>query len=367
MDIFKTILENELAVRTFDYPEDEGEAAPHRQNASERILHFGTSRHPGTGNMLVYGIDLNTLSPEDISILMNPEYLDYAWEVKDPIKRRDRLINIINREEGNLEPKGGAEEVDGGPGYKLVFGRGPAEYHEKRKVMTSTGEETIDDPHFSRTSSWKSYYLGDVDAREIIMLDLKDFRKVLNKLDEVEDDYTFANLNDNYLRSVSETDEAKSISGDDITHEEVPDEIDPDFVDEEPIEPDDIEKADAKEVEPEVDVDVKFEPDDLETGKVETDFEPEPEVTARERPDIDEKPKFEKPKKAEKTKLTPDIEKAIDKRIEQEIEKLKEPEPVEEPEEESEEEPEPVEEGLKPVDPIIESVTSAWKEAGLWG
>lgn len=323
-DNFKTILEQELGIRTFEYPEDEG----HALNVTDRILHFGTAQHPTSGNRLVYGLDLNALTADDLAILMKPEYLKYAWEAKgNPRRMRDRLIRIINQKEGPLPPKGGAEEPSGGPGYRLVYGRGPAEYHAEKK----TDFGYIEAPHFSRTSAWKTYYPGQIDSKEIMVLDLDDFRNVLHGLHEAGDEYTIANLSDDYLRTVSETGESQPIKPEDIVYDEPEDHIDPDFVDEKPIEPDEIDKAKAKEVEePEVDVEFEPEPEDrIEKGQIETEFEPEVEVDVKEKPDIDvdvdEEPDIEVEAEFEpeepKTDLEPDISKAIDKRIRAEREK----------------------------------------------
>lgn len=352
MTNFDVLLEKELAVKAFDYPEEDGELE-RGSSSTERILNFGTARHPNTGNMLTYGLDLNTLTPEDASILMNPEYLEYAWKSNDPIQRRDRLIEIINRKEDkSLEPKDVGEEPSGTKGYRLVFKRGPAEYREKRRITTPEGEKLVPEPHMSSTSSWKSFMADKIKDREMILLDVNPFRKILDKLEDHDDEYTFKNLTDDYLRQASETGEAPEIEPEDIKYEDPEDYVDPDIVDTEPIKPSEIDKAKAKEIE-EPEVDVKFEPDtDIDTGEVETEFEPEIEIEPKIEP---EEPEVE---------LEPDIEKAIEKRVRDEVEnEIKDKiDEIEEPEEPEEEEPEPE---LEETAEIEESINKALLDAGL--
>jgi hypothetical protein len=367
MSVFDVLLEKELAIKAFDYPEESGQLE-RGGTATERILNFGTSRHPGTGNALTHGLDLNTLTAEDAAILLKPEYLEHAWKSGDPIERRDRLIAIINRNEASLDSKGdGAEEGKGGVGYNLMFKRGPAEHHDQRRIMTPQGEKLVDEPHESHTSSWKDYKQGKVRDREIIVLDLDPFRKVLGQLDAADEDYTFKNLTDDYLRNAGDTGEAIPINPDDIMYGEPAAHENPEFVDEQPIEPAEIDAAKAKEVPPEPAVDVKFEPEtDIATGEVGSEFKPTPMVTAKERPDIDIEPTFttKKEPKPKKIELAPDLEKAIDRRVKQEVEKEIEEIP-EEPELET-----AIDQRIEPdmdeePEKIEESINRALSEAGL--
>ena len=347
MSQFNVMLEKALAIKTFDYPNTNGKLNRNPINA-ERILHFGTARHPTTGNMLTYGIDLNTLTPDDLAILMKPEYLAYAWQVSNPIKRRDRLINIINKNERKLKAKTGiGEEGFGDIGHRLVFKRGPAEYHEKRKILTPTGEKLEDDPHYNRTSSWKSFYANDVKNREMILLDLNSFHNTLKQLNKLGPDYTFNNLSDDYLRKASESGKSEPIDPDDIIYDKSEEEenVKPELVDEEPIDMDEVEETEATEVELEPDIDVKIEPEtDIETGKIETKFEPEIKAqepkTKMPQPKIDYETKKTKGFKPKLNLSIEPLEKSIDKRL-KEIEQLpEEPLKKKEPEGELPKEPE---------------------------
>jgi hypothetical protein len=366
---FDLLLEQELAVKAFDYPEETG-LLKRGSGATERILNFGTQRHPNTGNVLTYGLDLNTLTAEDAAILLNPEYLTYAWKSKDPIQRRNRLIHIINQNERRLSPKGdGAEEGTGTIGYKLIFKRGPPEHHDKRRLSTPTGNMDVEEPHSSRTSSWKSYDRGKMRDREIIMLDLEPFMNVLNKLHGADKDYTFKNLSDDYLRKASETGKADPIKPDDIIYDEPEEFAKPEIVDTTPVKPAEIDKAKAKEVvEPEVKA--EFEPETkLATKEVETEFEPEPRVAVKAKPEVKVEPKLEPPEVKVEPEVKPrpkpePIEKAIDRRVRREVEAPR-PEPEIEPEPELgraidrkiTREPEPEE--------IEDNIDVALEEAGL--
>jgi hypothetical protein len=325
MSSLKLIAEvNNVGIKAFDYPGDDNKGG----DATERVLVFGTQKHPGTGNNLTYGIDLNTLTASDLEILMNPDYLEYAWESKDPIERRDRLIKIINANESTLDPRtDGAEREEGSVGYRLIFKRGPAEHHERREVDTATGPKMVDDSHFSGTSSWKSYLATNINNREMILVNVDQFRDVLKKLDEVDEDYTIADLSDDYMRDLSENGVARPIEPDDITIEEPEDDVDPEFVDDTPIGPDEIDDAEAQEIKPEVEIDAEFEdePEDV----IDVEEEPEIEVdSSLEEPELIKEPETEpKPEPVEieepkePVKLTPDIEKAIGDRVRSEIEK----------------------------------------------
>jgi len=326
---FDLILEKSLAIKAFDYPEEDG-LLKRGSKATERVLNFGTSTHPGTGNRLTYGLDLDTLTAEDASILLDPEYLAHAWAVSDPIQRRDRLINIINRNEGPLTPKGGVEEGHDSTGYRLVFKRGPSEHHDKRKIMTPEGEKTVDEPHESASSSWKSYKADKIKSREMIMLDLEPFQQVLNQLDDAGKDYTFKDLSDDYLRKTGETGEAKPIEPEDIVYDEPEEFVKPEIVDDEPITPSEIDAADAKEIE-EPEVKSEFEPEAPEpTPEAELPKKPEvkPEIIPPKlkptrpeprlelpKPEVEIEPEPEKIEEPEISKLEPDIEKAIDRNL----------------------------------------------------
>jgi len=323
MNEFGLLLEKELAVRTFDYPEDDG-TLEHGSTATERILSFGTQPYAGaekTTNLL-HAIDLNTLTPQDIAILTKPEYLTYAWESDNPRERRDRLEKIINAKEG------------GDRGHELIYGSGPAEMRKEKKIDQEGDEYLTDYERPVKTSSYKTYDAGQVDGREFIVFDLDPFRKVLGRLNQADDEYTFENLSDDYLRQVSETGEAAPIRPDDILYGEPEDHEKPTLepVVEPEITPKEIEKApETKEV-PEPEIEPKFEPDtDIETGKIDSKFEPEVEIEPR----IEPEP--EKPPQPKKIELEPDIEKAISRRVETEIDKKMQDKEIEEFEKEREE------------------------------
>jgi len=324
MNGFDLLLEKELAVKSFDYPEDDGTIAS-RSTGSERILNFGVEPYHGEEGKtdLLHAIDLNTLTSEDIATLTNPKYLEFAWESDNPRERRDRLENIINKDLG------------GARGHKLIYGSGPEEMRKEKRMDQEGDGYLTDHERPVKTSSYKTFDASKVNDREYIIFDLDRFKNVLGQMHESDEDYTFENLSDDYLRNASEADESVPIRPNDILYGEPEDHVEPDFIDEVPIEPQEVDKAKATE-KPEVEVDSEFEPDDLDTGKVDTKLEPPPPpVIAREKPDIEVKPELgpeKKPAKPKKIELAPDIGKAIDQRVktevEKEVEKI-EPEPEE--------------------------------------
>lgn len=366
MSEFGLLLEKELAIKTFDYPEDGT-----RRESTKRILNFGVEPYDGEEGKtnLLHAIDLNTLTPEDIAILINPKYLEYAWEGRNPRERRDRLESIINKDLG------------GNRGHQLIYGSGPAEMRRESKIDQDGDGYLTDQERPVKTSSYKTFNANKVDDKEYIIFDLNRFKNVLGQLDKADEDYTFENLSDDYLRNASESEEPVPIDPHDILYGEPEDNVDPDFVDERPIEPKEIEKAAEKadvEVEPEPEVDISFEPDDVERDEVDSKFEPpSPTISIKQKPDIEVEPelgpekKLPKPKKIE---LAPDIEKAIDQRVKKEVEKEVEKEKietaiddrVEEPEEPEESEPAPeISPKTKEKADIENNIDKALAEVGL--
>ncbi|MHA1372229.1 MAG: hypothetical protein ACTSRA_21220, partial [Promethearchaeota archaeon] len=157
MSEFNLILEKELAVKSFDYPEEDGTVG-HGPTATDRILSFGTEPYRGEeGNTnLLHAIDLNTLKSDDIAILTNPKYLDFAWKSDDPRERRDRLEAVINKDLGSNR------------GHELIYGSGPSEMRKETRVDQEGDQYLTDHERPVKTSSYKTFNADKVNDREYI-------------------------------------------------------------------------------------------------------------------------------------------------------------------------------------------------------